>query len=174
MALPSYVKGYYPVNGIKYSINGEELLDSPNYTSIHYLRKLRASSPKRTGLLNINYGTGKVKRIPAYKLEWSFMSINGWQQLQRLIEQDGFLFTYWDTSIAYDSNISLDNQPALKSGTFYADDNGLTYQKIHTSYYNSIGLVVDGYVGVSIEFIADLNDDPDVIAANNYTGESEA
>lgn len=172
MALPSYVKGYYPVDGISYAINGEILIDPPDLTSMHYLRKLRASSPQRTGLLNINYGTGKVKRIPAYKLEWSFMSVTGWQQLQRLIAEDGFLFTYWDTTIPYDPNISLENQPALKSGTFYADDNGLTYQKMHIAYHQDAGYVVDGYLGVSIEFIADLNDDPEVIAANDFSGES--
>lgn len=173
MALPSYVKGYYPVDGILYAINGEVLIDSPSHTSMHYLRKLRASSPQRTNLLNVNYGTGTVKRVPAYRLEWSFMSVEGWQQLQRLIAEDGFLFAYWDTTIPYDPNVSLEEQPALKSGTFYADDNGLTYRSIHTAYYKDIGFVVDGYIGVSIEFIADLNDDPDVIAANEFSGEGE-
>lgn len=123
---------------------------------------MRTVSPTRTGLLNIAYGGGKVKAIPTYNISWAYMTLEDYAMLDSLIKEKAVAQQDIDF---YCMDISTNEMTTMKA---YVQDDGLVIGGVQYTYDKQLGgTKLIGYKNVSTQIIATLNDDPEVIAANN-------
>ena len=130
---------------------------------------MRTVSPTRTALLNIDYGGGKVKAVPSYELTWAFLSLSEYARLdayhkQKAIAQEDVDF--------YCLNTATNEMVSFKA---YIQDDGFVIGGVQYTYDKQKGgTKLIGYKNVTTTIIATLNDDQDVIAANQASyGEDE-